>query len=81
MQEQDLDGLVSPSLKPAAEHPESSAAQHPCSDEVGEEEEDSLVIIDKDLDDDMEFTRSSAGAVLDRTELESVPELSPVTNH
>lgn len=67
-------------MKPAAEQAESSVTPHPCSDEVGEEEEDSLVIIDKDLDDDMEFTRSSVGAVLDRTELESVPELSPVTN-
>jgi hypothetical protein len=51
------------------------------SDEGGEEEEDSLVIIDKDLDEELECTRNSAGGVLDRTELESVPELSPVPNH
>lgn len=85
LKDEESEGPLSPTLRPVAAQADassSSAAPPAHSDEGGDdEEEDSLVIIDKDSDDELESTRNSAGVALDRTELESVPELSPVTHH
>lgn len=84
------DGPVSPSLHAAParsadppsplEH-KSRQPEEEAEEAEAEEEEDSLVIIDKDLDDDAGSTRSSAGEVLDQTELGSVSELPRAANH